>query len=80
MPEQTAQAHIDLNGKLLLPIHWGKFKLSLHPWTEPVERLETAADAMNIKVITPKIGEILNIDDQVATEKWWRKENFSEYQ
>ena len=44
MPEQTAQAHIDLKGNMLLPIHWGKFKLSLHPWTEPVERLEKAAD------------------------------------
>lgn len=30
MPEQTVQASIDLKAAVLMPIHWGKFKLSLH--------------------------------------------------
>ena len=34
----TVQAHLDLRGKVLLPIHWGKFNLSIHAWTEPIER------------------------------------------
>lgn len=39
LPEQTVQANIDLKGKMLMPIHWGAFSLSLHKWNEPVERL-----------------------------------------
>ena len=35
-PEQTVQAAIDLKAKILLPVHWGKFTLSLHPWYEPI--------------------------------------------
>ena len=31
MPKETVQAHIDLRGELLMPIHWGAFKLSIHP-------------------------------------------------
>ncbi|MBF0589990.1 MAG: MBL fold metallo-hydrolase, partial [Magnetococcales bacterium] len=41
MPEETAQAHLDLGGKTLLPIHWARFDLALHHWTEPVQRLLT---------------------------------------
>lgn len=30
LPEETVQAHIDVKGELLLPIHWGAFTLALH--------------------------------------------------
>ena len=39
MPEQSAQANIDLGGKVMMPIHWGAFDLALHKWSEPVIRL-----------------------------------------
>ena len=39
LPEDTVQAHLDLKGGVLMPIHWARFNLSLHSWTEPVERL-----------------------------------------
>lgn len=42
-PEQAWQAHGDLGGKLLLPIHWATFNLALHDWAEPVQRLIAAA-------------------------------------
>lgn len=57
MPEQTAQAHLDLQGKVLLPIHWGQFNLSTHAWNEPIERLTVAAQEKNITLVTPQIGE-----------------------
>ena len=59
MPEQTVQAHIDLNGKTLLPIHWSKFRLSIHSWTEPIERAKAASLENNVDIQTPKIGEIM---------------------
>lgn len=38
LPEETVQAHIDVKGELLLPIHWGAFTLALHEWSDPIDR------------------------------------------
>ncbi len=38
-PEDNLKAHKDLNAKLLIPIHWGMFSLSTHPWYEPTNEL-----------------------------------------
>lgn len=59
MPEQTIQAHIDLKGKTLLPIHWSKFRLSIHSWTEPIERAIDASLKNNVSLQNPKIGEVV---------------------
>jgi L-ascorbate metabolism protein UlaG (beta-lactamase superfamily) len=80
MPEQTALAHLDLKGKMLLPIHWGKFKLSLHPWTEPMERLAKESINKDIRVITPEIGEVFPVHDHSTTKKWWRNTEVDQYQ
>ncbi len=71
MPEETVHAQIDLQGKLLLPIHWGAFSLSLHKWSEPVERLLMYAKMNNISVTTPMIGESINLGEKYPNEKWW---------
>ena len=61
MPEQTVQAHIDLNGKTLLPIHWSKYRLSIHSWTEPIERATAASLKNNVHLQNPKIGEVVQL-------------------
>jgi len=71
MPEETVQAHIDLKGKILLPIHWAKFNLSLHSWTEPIQRVIQEANNKNVKVATPKIGEVFILQNKVPTDVWW---------
>ena len=71
-PEQTVQAHIDLKGKILHPIHWGTFNLALHPWYEPMERLTATAQANNIKVATPIVGETTIFDTNLHVAKWWQ--------
>lgn len=71
MPEETVQAHIDLKGKLLLPIHWGSFKLSLHSWQEPIERLLKEAYLMRVNVTTPKIGQVVHLGKSIPSLKWW---------
>ncbi len=75
MPEQTVQAHIDLKGEILMPIHWGAFKLSIHPWQEPVERLLAEADFQKVKVTTPMIGEPVILGKTVPATRWWEKIN-----
>ena len=71
LPEQTAQAAIDLRAKTLLPVHWGKFTLSLHPWNEPIRRLKTAAGTANIPLTTPRIGEPVIINHDYPIDPWY---------
>ncbi len=71
MPEEVAQAAEDLGTKLLLPVHWAKFTLALHTWTEPIERVTKAANDKNIAVSTPMIGETISLDNYTPSTKWW---------
>lgn len=71
MPEETAQAHIDLKGKVLQPMHWGTFDLALHSWYDPIVRVSKAADSLGIKLSTPIVGETITIDENLITERWW---------
>ncbi|HXP50893.1 MAG TPA: MBL fold metallo-hydrolase [Bacteroidia bacterium] len=73
MPEETVQASIDLKATTLLPVHWGKFCLSLHPWNEPIERVIKKAGELNVKLATPMIGETIIIGEKYPAEMWWRK-------
>ena len=71
-PEETVQAHKDLGGDVLHPIHWATFNLSLHPWYEPMERLTVAADRAGIKAVTPVVGGTTVFGEPLATSKWWQ--------
>ena len=71
MPEETVQAAVDLNAKALLPVHWGKFTLAMHAWNDPVKRVLDKAKELNMKVLTPKIGQPLLLDDSFQSESWW---------
>ncbi|MPR35215.1 MBL fold metallo-hydrolase [Salmonirosea aquatica] len=72
MPEQTAQAAVDLRAKMLLPVHWGKFTLALHPWYEPIERVTAKAGELKVPLVTPRIGEPLLLSGPPLTAPWWR--------
>lgn len=70
-PEETAQAHLDVKGRLLMPIHWGKFDLSLHPWKESVQRLSSKAEAEKISLFTPQVGQMVSLADSSTVDNWW---------
>ena len=72
MPEETWQAALDLKAKNMLPLHWAKLELSLHSWTDPVERLIDAASTDAKNVVVPKIGEILDLHSNYINTFWWR--------
>lgn len=71
-PEQTLQAHLDLKGKNLLPIHNGTFDLALHVWDDPFERIVSLAELQGVVVCTPQMGEMLDIEKPLANKRWWR--------
>ncbi len=73
MPEEMVQAAVDLKAKALLPVHWGKFRLGMHPWNEPIKRvLSKAQEARHkVQVVIPKIGEPFIIGTQFSGTNWW---------
>ena len=70
-PEQGVQACLDLQTKIVLPIHWGKFSLSSHSWKEPIERFTAEAIKRSLTVATPLIGQTFIIDGDKPNENWW---------
>jgi L-ascorbate metabolism protein UlaG (beta-lactamase superfamily) len=74
MPEETAQAGLDIKAKKIMPIHWGAFKLAMHSWTEPVERVSIKAKELGLPVVVPKIGEPIYLTGKYQ-DKWWEKFN-----
>jgi L-ascorbate metabolism protein UlaG (beta-lactamase superfamily) len=71
-PEETVQAHIDLRGRWLVPIHNGTFDLAMHRWQEPFERVMALALARGVALSTPRMGERLDLDAPHRGERWWR--------
>jgi L-ascorbate metabolism protein UlaG (beta-lactamase superfamily) len=71
MPEETAQAAIDLKAKMLLPVHWAKFTLSLHTWNEPIKRVVKKAAELNLPITTPMIGEPIVLGKSYPGKVWW---------
>ncbi|MCL1635954.1 MBL fold metallo-hydrolase [Luteimonas sp. SX5] len=70
-PEQTLQAHLDLRGRRLMPVHNGTFDLAFHGWREPLERISALAAARGARIVTPAIGQPLSIREPAATGAWW---------
>lgn len=73
MPEEAVQAAIDLKAKKLMPVHWGKFALSIHAWDEPIIRLTTEAKNKNVSIIHPMIGEMYNLNQPAPQIEWWKE-------
>jgi L-ascorbate metabolism protein UlaG (beta-lactamase superfamily) len=71
-PEETVQAHVDLRGQWLVPVHNGTFDLAMHRWQEPYERAIGLAAARGIPLATPRMGERLDLATPHHGERWWR--------
>lgn len=70
-PEEVATAGQDLRAKTILPVHWAKFSLALHPWNEPIQRLLKTAKEKTMDVTTPKIGEPVVVNLSYPDTVWW---------
>jgi len=70
-PEETLQAHIDLNGRWLLPIHNGTFDLAMHAWHEPLDRIVALAAGHGIAISTPQMGEAVSLLHLHGGQRWW---------
>ncbi len=75
MPEETVQASIDLKANVLMPVHWGKFKLAFHHWTEPIERTSFEAEKQKVTLATPRIGEVVTVGRYYPRKAWYNEVN-----
>ena len=71
-PEQTLQAHLDVRGRWLMPLHNGTFDLAMHAWHEPFDRILALAQAHAVPLATPAMGERLSLAQPQAGERWWQ--------
>lgn len=72
MPEQVIQAGQDLRAERIFPVHSSKFALANHGWDVPLKEITEKNKKSNIPLITPMIGELVNLNDTTQTfSKWW---------
>jgi len=70
-PDHASNAHLALNSKVMMPIHWGTFNLALHDWYEPIEKLENYAHEKHIELFVPEPGKPTDVS--VYNSEWWKK-------
>lgn len=70
-PEQAVLAHQLVQGKVMLPVHWGLFNLALHGWTEPAERILVAAQKLGVDALFLDPGASFDIANAPSISRWW---------
>lgn len=70
-PEQTVQAAQELKAKKLMPVHWAKFSLAMHPWNEPIRQVTVYAARVGQHITTPLIGQPVVLGHHYPSSDWW---------
>ena len=78
-PQQSVQAHLDVKGKKMIPVHNGTFDLAFHSWTDPFEQVDELAKRHLVDLLTPKMGQVVSLNDENQVNRardnyWWRIE------
>jgi L-ascorbate metabolism protein UlaG (beta-lactamase superfamily) len=70
-PEEAIRTHVNVGGKVMLPVHWATFNLGFHSWSDPVERTVAAATASGVRMYVPRPGELVEPSALPAQAQWW---------
>lgn len=72
MPEESARAAEELGARAVVPCHNSKYCLSLHRWRDPMDLMAKASDGKPYRLLTPRIGEVVEIGNEGQTfSRWW---------
>lgn len=71
LPEEGVQAHLDLKGRIMVPVHWGMFDLALHSWYDPIQRVTQEARRKGVQLATPQLGQVVTISQGYPQQDWW---------
>jgi L-ascorbate metabolism protein UlaG (beta-lactamase superfamily) len=73
LPGENLQAAIDLKAKRMMPVHSSKFDMALHEWDEPLKEMVRLNQKIGLTLVTPKIGELVNLNDSAQLfAEWWK--------
>jgi L-ascorbate metabolism protein UlaG (beta-lactamase superfamily) len=70
-PEEAIRAHLAIQARRMLPVHWGTFNIALHDWDEPIKRAVKAAEENSVDLVTPRVGEVVTAGEPFRSESWW---------
>ena len=71
LPEETAQASVDLNAKAVVPGHNGRFVLAKHT-ERSADPTGKSQQGQNYRLLTPALGEPVRVSDPTQTfREWW---------
>lgn len=71
-PEEAVAAAEDLGARAFIPAHIVRFTIANHPWDEPFKRLTDASESKSYRLVTPKIGEPVAMDNPSSqVMEWW---------
>ncbi len=73
LPEESAQAMVDVGARLVLPAHNSKFALARHLWQDPMRDLVKYSKDKPYTLLTPQIGQLVSIDPAHpgVFSHWW---------
>lgn len=60
-PEESVEASRILGAKLSIPVHWGAYVLSDHPWDDPPKRFRLRSEELGLPFRIPRLYEIIPI-------------------
>jgi len=80
-PAQSVQAHKDVRGKVMVPIHNATFDLALHSWYDPFVQVTAISDQAQTSAeplywLSPKIGEPVSVlakPQNYSSSQWWQE-------
>jgi L-ascorbate metabolism protein UlaG (beta-lactamase superfamily) len=73
MPNEILKAAKELKAKRILPVHCAKFALANHSWDEPLVLITENNKKENLNIITPIIGEEVDLsDNEQKFIQWWK--------
>ena len=76
-PSQSVQAHLDVQGQKMIPVHNGTFDLAFHSWVDPFEQVDDLAKRNQVDLLTPKMGQVITLNNEATLNQargnyWWR--------
>ena len=72
-PEDAVKAHLAVQADRMLPVSWGTFNIAFHDWDEPIKRAVKAANAQNVDLVTPRVGEVVTMGEPFRSHSWWEE-------
>ena len=69
-PDAALEMHQMVDGRTLMPVHWGTFQLAPHEWDQPFVRLRDLAAVSGTPLLVPVPGQTIWADSPSIDDFW----------